>query len=96
MITDKYKLEFEELPKKARKSGRVNKMTKNNNEAKTSKKYQKTRGEHIKDILIAVLITTVIAFIGGMQFQNQQNAAIDRAVQAVSTPKVEAKATPLK
>ena len=66
-------------------------MPKTTNEAKTSKKYAKTRGEHYKDIVIAILITSIIAFIGGMQVAKANQEAIDRAVSAVQ-PKVEAEA----
>jgi len=65
--------------------GRV-KMTKTTNapEAKPVKKYQKSRGEHAKDILIAVLITSVIAFIGGMHFANKHNAEVQNAVKSAT------------
>lgn len=56
---------------------------------KASKKYSKSRGEHAKDIMIAVLVTAVIAFIGGLVFANKQNARVEQAVksaQAVVTP----------
>lgn len=57
------------------------------------KKYAKTRGEHYKDIVIAILITAVIAFIGGMVFANKQNTEVKNAVsaaQAAIAPKAEA------
>lgn len=57
------------------------------NEPKSSKKYAKTRGEHYKDIVIAVLVTAVIAFIGGMHFSNNQHADTARAVTAATTVK---------
>lgn len=60
---------------------------------KASKKYAKTRGEHYKDIVIAILITAVIAFIGGMVFANKQNTEVKNAVsaaQAAIAPKAEA------
>jgi uncharacterized protein HemX len=52
--------------------------------AKPAKKYTKTRGEHVKDILIAVLVTGILAFIAGMYFANQQNSRITSAVKAVA------------
>jgi hypothetical protein len=68
--------------------GRVNKMTKNSTTqepVKVSKaKYSKTRGEHAKDILIAMLVTGIIAFIGGMHFSNTQHSAVTAAVKAVT------------
>jgi hypothetical protein len=57
--------------------------------AKTRKSYQKTRAEHYKDIVIAVLITGIIAFIAGAQFNAGQNNAISKAVEAV-TPQASA------
>jgi hypothetical protein len=57
--------------------------------SKPAKRYSKTRGEHVKDILIAVLITAVIAFIGGTVFANKQTARVEQAVksaQALATP----------
>lgn len=52
-------------------------------EPKAAKKYAKTRGEHYKDIVIAVLVAGIIAFVGGMHFSNQQNSRITSAVKAV-------------
>lgn len=58
-------------------------------------KYSKTLGEHVKDIVIAVLITAIVAFIGGMMFQNKQQHAIETAVKAV-TPIAQAQEVPAK
>lgn len=60
---------------------------------KAVKKYAKTRGEHYKDIVIAILVTTMIAFTGGMVFANKQQAEVRNAVSAaqkVVTPTAEA------
>ena len=48
---------------KPKRVERVKSMTKttNNVEPKSSKKYAKTRGEHYKDIVIAILVTSIIA-----------------------------------
>lgn len=69
--------------------GRVKSMTKSTStEApKASKKYAKTRGEHYKDIVIAILVASVIAFIGGMHFSNRQHAQVEQAVTAATTVK---------
>lgn len=48
-------------------------------------KYSKTRDEHFKDIVIAVLITGIIAFVGGMVFQGKQQDAINTAVKGAQT-----------
>lgn len=62
-------------------------MFKEKTTEKTSKKYNKTQGEHYKDIVIAILITGVIAFVGGITFANNQQAQIDHAVQAAQIVK---------
>lgn len=90
-----YKTPFIDIPmKKPERVGRAKPMpNKSTNEAsKPAKRYQKTRGEHYKDIVIAILITAVIAFAIGMRFSNNQHAQVEQAVKAatVSTP-VEAK-----
>ncbi len=59
----------------------------------SNKKRVATRGEHAKDIVIAILITAVIAFVGGMVFANKQQAEVKNAVahaQQLATPKAEA------
>lgn len=95
-----YKLEFEDIPVITRKSsgGKDSKMSNKSTAVEapkaSSKKYTKSRGEHAKDILIAVLVTAVIAFIGGMSFQSKQNAEVKNAVSAAVAPKAEA--APLK
>lgn len=87
---DTFKLFYEELPK-TRKGGKGNQMPNNkttNQEApKASRKYNKTRGEHFKDLVIAVLIAGIIAFVGGMHFANQHNADVSRAVSSVQPVK---------
>ena len=80
------------LTKTAKSGGKGQKMpnkTTNTPEVKTGKKYAKTRGEHFKDIVIAILITGIIAFIGGAVFQSKQQNAITTAVKAL-TPSVSA------
>lgn len=86
-------VEYIETPKKqynilkTRKGGKDSKMSKNNNtsESKAPKKYNKTRGEHIKDVIIAMLITGILAFAGGMQFANTQNEEVQSAVSKAQT-----------
>ena len=70
---------------------KMSKQTTTQPEVKAPKaKYSKTRGEHFKDIVIAVLITGIIAFVGGMVFQGKQQQAIETAVKGASTQTVEA------
>jgi len=96
-----YGTQYIDEPKLYRKKavGRARKMPNNKStvtaEASkaTSKKYAKTRGEHFKDIVIAILITAVLAFIGGMVFANKQQATVNAAVkaaQATVTPSASA------
>jgi len=87
-------LNYEELPEQKRtiikRGGHKMPKTTNNQEvkqAKTRKVYEKTRGEHIKDVIIAVLITGVVAFVLGARYANNQNAQLTSAVQAAQTAK---------
>lgn len=82
--------------KKPRKGGKDSKMS-NNTKAESPKRSKaqntKSKGEHAKDIVIAILITAVVAFVGGMAFANKQSAEIKNAVSAAqqaATPKAEA------
>lgn len=79
-----FKLEYEDIPEKQPVKNRVgkdSKMSKTASEPKSSKKYAKTRGEHYKDIVIAVLVTAVVAFIAGSVYANNQHEATAQAVQ---------------
>jgi hypothetical protein len=51
--------------------------------SEVKKKYQKKRGEHIKDVVITALVVAIIAFVGGAVFQSKQQNAIETAVEAV-------------
>lgn len=67
-----------------RKGGKdITKMSKPKNDTPV-KVYQKTRGEHVKDVMIAILVAGIIAFIAGMHFANKQNAKVSEAVNAVT------------
>ena len=87
-------LNYEELPEQKRtiikRGGHKMPKTTNNQEVKQAKirrVYEKTRGEHIKDVIIAVLITGVVAFVLGARYANNQNAQLTSAVQAAQTAK---------
>lgn len=77
-----FSLFYEEMPFKPSKAvGRTRKMSKAKaTESAPKKRYSKTRGEHIKDIVIAVLIAGIVAFVGGVQFANGQNDRVNNAV----------------
>jgi hypothetical protein len=68
---------------------------KNNQSNEAAPAYNKSKGEHRKDIVIAVLVAGIIAFIGGMTFQSKQQSAIETAVNAV-TPTAQAQEVPVK
>jgi hypothetical protein len=80
-----YKIITQKLGGKDSKMSNINKST---NETKPAKVYNKTRGEHFKDMLIVALIVGIASFIGGMYFANQHSAEIKNAVSAaqVATP----------
>jgi len=88
-----FDLYFEELPK-TRKGGKGNKMPNNKSTTtteapKASRKYAKTRGEHLKDMVIVALVASIIAFIGGMHFQNSHDMQVvnaSKTTQAVVAP----------
>lgn len=91
-----YKLEFEDIPQNTRKKsgGKDSKMSKSTNTSEPkAKKYNKTRGEHFKDLLIVALVVAIVAFIGGMQFANGQHAQVSDAVTQATA---QAEATPVK
>lgn len=72
--------------KDTRKGGKDMKMSKDQTTpAPVKAKYAKTKGEHTKDIVIAVLISGIIAFVSGMYFQGRQQAAIETAVKGAQT-----------
>lgn len=80
-------MQYEKTPIKkliTRKGGKVNNMTKNTKAAmKTpSKSYDKTRGEHVKDIVIAILVAGVIAFVVGVHYSDTKTAQLQNAVSA--------------
>ena len=86
-----YELKYEDLPKKrykiikaTRKGGKGSKMSKELKTAKVRKSYSKTRTEHMKDIVITILVTAILAFIAGAMFQNNQHDVVENALNAVT------------
>lgn len=82
---------YEKTPIKinlTRKGGKDSKMSKTSTteQPKAVKKYAKTRGEHYKDIVIAILVTAIIAFGLGVKVQADRNAEIASAVKSAVTP----------
>lgn len=88
-----HKLYYEDLTQKPARVGRTEMSNTIKAEApKASKKRVATRGEHAKDIVIAILVTAVIGFIAGMHFSNQQHTQLQNAVKAASAPVAQAEA----
>lgn len=94
-VLDSYPLHYEDINPITRKGGKDSKMSKAKQtvEAPVAKSYNKTRGEHFKDLVIVALVVGIIAFVGGMQFAKGNQAQIDKAVNAVTqTEQVSAEA----
>jgi len=93
------KLENTKIPLDERKNYSKTKTTKkkeaikmpNEPLAPRAKKYQKTRGEHFKDVVIAILITAIVAFVAGASYTNKQQAELDK-VRAEAQSSVQAEA----
>lgn len=86
-VLDGFKLKYEDLPKTTKQLKKETlKMSKKQEApiAKTRRVYSKTRAEHYKDIIIAVLVTGIIAFIAGASMQSKQQTAVIDAVQALT------------
>ena len=87
-VLDGYTLKYEDMPKK--KYNLIKKETRKMSKkqevptAKVKKSYSKTRAEHYKDIVIAVLVTGIIAFMLGANMQSKQQTALIDAVQALT------------
>lgn len=94
---DSYQLHYEDINPTTRKGGKdIIKMSKAKQTVEApAKTYNKTRGEHLKDMLIVALVIGIIAFVGGMQFAEKQNAKVSDAVKAVTATQT-AEAAPAK
>lgn len=93
---DSYPLHYEDIPPSPRllRVGKGSKMSKSNQSKveAPAKSYNKTRGEHFKDMVIVALVVGIIAFGLGVKFQADRNAEMQSAVKsaqaAVSTDSV--------
>lgn len=86
-----YKLEFEDIPPSPRKFrvGKDMKMSKSTKTAEApAKSYNKTRGEHFKDMVIVALVVGIVAFGLGFKFNADRNAEMQSAVKAAQTATV--------
>lgn len=89
-----YPLEFEDYPPSPRmfRVGKGSKMSKSNKsvEATPAKTYNKTKGEHFKDMVIVALVVGIVAFGLGFKFNADRNAEMQSAVKAAQTATVSA------
>lgn len=65
----------------------MNKTTNENKKDKTMNKINKSTIETVKTVLISVLVTGILAFVGGMHYANAQHAKTTQAVQAAVSAK---------
>lgn len=79
--------------KTAKSGGKGNYKMPKQEAVKQAKKYQKTRGEHAKDIVIAILIASIVAFVAGISYANGRQAQIDSAVKNAVSNQTAAEAT---
>lgn len=83
-----YPLEFEDYPPSPRmfRVGKDMKMSKSSKAVEApAKTYNKTKGEHFKDMVIVALVVGIIAFGLGFKFNADRNAEMQSAVKAAQT-----------
>lgn len=83
-----YQLHYEDITPSTRNSGgKDSKMSKSNKsvEATPAKTYNKTKGEHFKDMVIVALVVGIIAFGLGFKFNADRNAEMQSAVKQATT-----------
>lgn len=86
-----YTLEFEDVPfRKPYRVGRTFKKMSNKSNAVEvlAKIYNKTKGEHFKDMVIVALVVGIVAFGLGFKFNSDRNAEMQSAVKAAQTATV--------
>lgn len=82
-----YQLQYEAMPSKKYHLRKDKEVGKNESVAKVRKVYEKSRTEHIKDIVIAVLIVGVVSFMLGVHYADSQHSSTQKAVQAAVNAK---------
>lgn len=85
---DSFPLSYEDIPPKTRqiRVGRAEmSKSKNSVESSPAKTYNKTKGEHFKDMVIVALVFTIVAFGLGVKFQADRNSEMQNAVKAAQT-----------
>lgn len=88
-----YPLEYEDMPFIKPLKNRVGKDSKMSNKSKPvesapAKTYNKTRGEHFKDMVIVALVVGIVAFGLGFKFNADRNSEMQNAVKAATTQTV--------
>lgn len=87
-----YPLEYEDMPfikPLINRVGKGSKMSKSN-QTSEPKAYNKTKGEHFKDMVIVALVVGIIAFGLGFKFNADRNSEMQSAVKAAQTAQVSA------
>jgi len=91
---DDYQMQFEDMPRKPARVGRIStKMSKLNKTTEAPKVYNKTRGEHFKDMVIVALVVGIVAFGLGFKFNADRNAEMQTAIKSAQTATVVAPET---
>ena len=75
----------DEIPDDVPPRKRSRKMAKPKTDAPASPKQGRTGLEVFQTVVIAILITAIAAFIGGMQFEKSRQAELQSAVKAAQT-----------
>ena len=88
---DDYQLEFEQMPFRLTRysGGKDSKMSKPKTTEAAPKVYNKTRGEHFKDMVIVSLVVGIIAFGLGFKFNADRNTEMQSAIKAAQTATVQ-------
>lgn len=90
---DNYQLQYEDMPfikPLVNRVGKDMKMSKASKSVESSpaKTYNKTKGEHFKDMVIVALVVGIVAFGLGFKFNADRNAEMQSAVKAAQTATV--------
>lgn len=82
-------MDYIETPINPIRVGRVTPMTKSKTTTEAlAKVYNKTRGEHLKDMVIVALVVGIVAFGLGFKFNSDRNAEMQSAVKAAQVTAV--------
>lgn len=85
-----YKTAYIDIPQLIRKDRKVKTMPKTEEVQKPSKKYAKSRTEHYKDVIIAVLLTAIASFIAGTVYADNRNKVINATINRIESSAITA------